>query len=206
MQMTGIERLRRLSRIWTCDCKVLVEQEKLESIADQIEREQDALVKDSPYDALPPDERDAIAWVRKHGGLDAVNRRLMPEGMEWLVESWPRFEDDAPLVRGDEVMTSDGAIRAEELCLTICDRDGGVTSIDFGERVKRPAPKVLDADGAEIRVGDTVWTLKGARELEVTGLYPEQDSCPVKVKAGQLPGQGQGVQERRIHLFRRRAV
>ena len=29
-----------------------------------------------------------------------------------------------------------------------------------GERVKRPAPKVLDADGAEIRVGDEVWDVE----------------------------------------------
>ena len=41
---------------------------------------------------------------------------------------------------------------------------------------------MLDAEGAEIRKGDTVWTIKDARELEVIGLYPEQDSCPVKVK------------------------
>lgn len=72
---------------------------------------------------------------------DIVSKRLMPKGMEWLVDAWPRFEDDSPLGRGDEVMTSDGTIKAEELSLTICDKDGGVTSIDFGERVKRPAPE-----------------------------------------------------------------
>lgn len=50
------------------------------------------------------------------------------------------------------------------------------------DKVEPPAPKVYDADGVEIRVGDTVWTLKDARELEVTGLYPERDSFPVNVK------------------------
>lgn len=29
--------------------------------------------------------------------------------------------------------------------------------MSFGERLKRPAPKVLDADGVEIEVGDTVY-------------------------------------------------
>ena len=161
-----------------------------------VDRERDrrlgiaADVSMSAYDLLPEDEREAVAWVREHGGLDAVRRmfqdadsrrvelcgaldidldkgwseamaamrrRLMPEGMEWLVEAWPRFEDGEPVRVGDEVMTSDGVIKVGELSLTICDEEGGVTSIDFGERVKRPAPKVLDADGVEIRVGDTVW-------------------------------------------------
>ncbi len=99
--------------------------------------------------------------------FDALDRRIMPEGMEWLVEAWPRFEDDSPLGCGDEVMTSDGVVKAEGLSLTICDKDGGVTSIDFGERVKRPA-KVLDADGVEIRVGDTVWHVHDLDKFTVT--------------------------------------
>ena len=253
--MTGIERLRRLSRIWPCDCKVLVEQEKLESIADQIEREQDATVADSPYDALPPDERDAIAWVREHGGIksvkeewnhsrnlkrsletarkkverqqrhiefvqrkcrerqehicelnklkrayvDALNgvckrlgltngtglpdmseviwteldRRLMPEGMEWLLDAWPRFEDDEPVRVGDEYecwcgethKTNSITIREGSSMINATNAhsfvvsDGPTTA--HGERVKRPAPKVLDADGVEIRVGDKVWSTTG---------------------------------------------
>ena len=78
-------------------------------------------------------EREAIAWVREHGGLhevrrdyqDADNRcvelcaalgidtdtgwsdamaemvkRLMPEGMEGLVDAWPRFEDGSRCASG----------------------------------------------------------------------------------------------------------
>ena len=99
--------------------------------------------------------------------FDALDRRIMPEGMEWLVEAWPRFEDDSPLGCGDEVMTSDGVVKAEGLSLSICDKDGGVSTIDFGERVKRPA-KVLDADGVEIRVGDTVWHVHDLDKFTVT--------------------------------------
>ena len=47
----------------------------LRGIADRIESEQDTLVKDSPYDALPPDDREAIAWVREHGGLEEVEAK-----------------------------------------------------------------------------------------------------------------------------------
>lgn len=46
--------------------------ELLASIYSQINREQDAEVADSPYDAILPEDRGAAAWVRDHGGLDAV--------------------------------------------------------------------------------------------------------------------------------------
>ena len=168
----------------------------------------------SAYGLLPEEDRDAIGWVRDHGGLEAVKERwayqiprshyrkmvekrdrlkahvlwlerkcherrerikeleheraelrtrLMPEGMEWLVESWPRFEDDAPVCIGDEISWRDegGVVNSIEL------QDGGYfilhaadSAEDWilpqyfpGERVKRPAPKVYDADGVEIREG-----------------------------------------------------
>ena len=247
--MTGIKRLRELidavdsrNTLWsvttreydkthgiTSTCSITL-RDFLADIADQIEREQDATVADSPYDALPPDEREAVAWVRDHGGLERVKgpldwvvghcstrqqldfdfwlsgrvmhelgfeedmadrdeverrllARLMPEGMEWLVEAWPRFEDDAPVRFLDdfERYGEENGVSAVTMY------SDGSFALNFrayskGERVKRPAPKVLDADGVEIRKGDTVWTIKDARELEVTGLYPEQSSCPVKVK------------------------
>ena len=108
-------------------------------------------------------ESDVLAWVEKSGGLDAVKERTMPEGM-----SWPFYEDGEP-VRLGEHWQQDGY-------------DWSITSIDsiefaedgvrfeneyadafyrYGERVKRPAPQVLDADGVEIRVGDTVYLLPG---------------------------------------------
>lgn len=114
--------------------------------------------------------------------MAAMRLRLVPKGMEWLVEAWPRFEDDAPLVRGDEVMTSDGVVKAEGLSLTICDEDGGVTSIDFGERVKRPAPKVLDADGVEIRVGDTVYEVDTGEQMWVCALPKQGEYSCVKLR------------------------
>ena len=88
--------------------------------------------------------------------------RLMPEGMEWLVEAWPRFEDDAPLKLGDMALIDGEAYMVEAVQLWIHGRpaiygDGGSQQLERVERVKRPAPKVLDADGVEIRVGDTVW-------------------------------------------------
>ena len=171
-----------------------------EALGATVSRRESDGVADSPYDAIPPEDAEAVAWVRKHGGIEMLRRmfrdidsrrvelcaalgidldkgwseamaamrlRLMPEGMEWLLDVWPRFEDSEPLRRDDEVMTSDGAVKAEELYLTICDSDGGVTSIDFGERVKRPAPKVLAADGGPLEAGQTVWSTEDGGPYKV---------------------------------------
>ena len=109
-----------------------------------------------------------------------ISRRLMPEGMEWLVESWPRFEDDAPVCNGDEISWRDegGVVNSIEL------QDGGYFILHAadgaedwifpqyfpGERVKRPAPKVLDADGAEIRVGDALYYTATGCKATVRGI------------------------------------
>lgn len=167
----------------------------------------------SAYDLLSEEERDAIAWVREHGGIEAVketwNRRsnldrqleraqakverqqrhieavqrkcrerqhhiaelnkmvaemrprLMPEGMEW-----PRYESGEMVQIGDDVIERfiDDPIKVRSIEF----RDGytflrevyktdRIILVHPGERVKRPAPKVLDADGAEIREGETVY-------------------------------------------------
>lgn len=86
--------------------------------------------------------------------------RLMPEGMEW-----PRFEDGEPVRVGDEFMGKDGKTYTVQQvqfigkCFSLydfCDRKAQFNAF-YGERVKRPAPKVLDADGAEIREKCDVW-------------------------------------------------
>ena len=77
---------------------------------------------------------------------DEVGRRLlarlMPEGMEWLVEAWPRYEDGKPLRIGDVV--SDVEVRS------VVFRDGGILLSDctsvpgwgtwrsYKEPIKRP--------------------------------------------------------------------
>ena len=293
--MTGIERLRELTRIWTWDCKVVIEQKKLADIADQIERERacdsdtaenirlivggviddmerhvsghegmedspvarwarelrDALGGDgrdpaddvsmSAYDLLPQEEREAIAWVREHGGLDAVKRRweclsyyadpvprarmekrlarlqrqideshaalrrrreiiselnrracdltrenaelrkrAMPDGM-----CWPVFEDGEPVRLGDFV--SDVEVRS------VVFRDGGILLSDctsvpgwgtwrsYKEPIKRPAPKVPDADGVEIRVGDTLWHVETGEQCKVVGVDSRSVSVDYRV-------------------------
>ena len=223
--MTGIDRLRTLAGAWG----ELGLGGELSDVADQIERElseeRDPAddVSMSAYDLLPEKDREAIAWVRDHGGLDHVRTewrirvpydrykrrrqsllrhidecetalrrrneriaelehergelyemarrlndqtdemeaRLMPEGMEW-----PRFEDGEPVRIGDEFEASCGIRGAVDAVIVYGDgfelrSDGYKYEYDYSEHVNRPASKVFDTDGAEIRVGDTVWLVDG---------------------------------------------
>lgn len=272
--MTGIERPRELIKDYrsgdecrsiACgelSCGKCMAKNVLEPIADQIERETQpkrdpvADVSMSAYDLLPQEDRDAIAWVRDHGGLDAVKRRweclsfyadpvprsyaerriaarqrqideshaalrrrneliaelnarvenqraaldglvnsidemrprLMPEGMEW-----PRFEDGAQVKFGDVVSDGDETGRVYYVTFDTVnpviigftdetpDQDPGTwleVSVSDGERVNRPAPKVLDSDGVEIRVGDTVC---GTRDMEpMTVVDTDSRECGFK--------------------------
>lgn len=86
--------------------------------------------------------------------------RALPEGIEW-----PRFEDGELVRIGDEVEFEGETwkvrctILSGECWALNVERGYDLVTgrCDYGERVKRPTPKVLDADGTPIEVGDTVW-------------------------------------------------
>ena len=100
--------------------------------------------------------------------------RALPEGIEW-----PRFEDGGLVGIGDELSVGGEAWRAcsvilrEENWVLRVERDCDTAAVrgDYGERVKRPKPQVLDADGAPIEVGDTVWCDDGDEPLRVTLIH-----------------------------------
>ena len=107
-----------------------------------------------------------------------LDRRLMPESMEW-----PRFEDGEPVKIGEEAMgfshlpsfAVDHVVIFDDREATVCaeiDLDSGnvenFVRVSPGERVKRPASKVLDADGAEVRVGDEVFVIETGKTHHVT--------------------------------------
>ena len=198
-------------------------------------RDPAADVSMSAYDLLPADERDAIAWVREHGGLDAVqasveqgireygylcdiasmlgtsiydgtdnadalldklSKRLMPEGMDWLLEVWPKWSNGEYCKFGDW-WTADkyGDYEPKQLRrlafftpeqLREWEQDEGD---NFGyewdfmrpsdttyrpDKVEPPAPKVLDVDGVDTSVGDTVYDVDTGEKMWVCAL-PEQD-------------------------------
>ena len=93
-----------------------------------------------------------------------VKGRLMPLGIEW-----PRFED-GELVRigdkfecwcGEEYVVVSVSFRGSCAVLNMSHAHTFVVGHDpetaHGKRVRRPAPKVLDADGVEIREKCDVW-------------------------------------------------
>lgn len=99
--------------------------------------------------------------------------RALPEGMER-----PRFEDGEPVRIGDELefegkamLVCDATFYADGWALW-CDREdmSGRLYGKYGERVKRPTPKVLDADGAPIEVGDVVYYDGEPHPLTVVGI------------------------------------
>lgn len=86
----------------------------------------------------------------------------------------PRFEDGEPVQFGDKVYYDENRDAIIE-CIEVFDDGSYSMNCDqiaciegnAGEPVKRPAPKVLDADGVEIKVGDTVYTLTSDIKFEV---------------------------------------
>ena len=104
--------------------------------------------------------------------MASMRLRLMPEGMEW-----PRFEDGEPVRFGDAIADELGHAHevssvevfddAEALHWNPSEPEEFVWLV-HGEPVRRPALKVLDADGVEIHVGDTVWATNGHGPFEVT--------------------------------------
>ena len=90
--------------------------------------------------------------------------RALPEGVEW-----PRFEDGELVKVGDEVEFEGEAAKVLDVAFSAVRFSLGVGTAtasrrvycDLGERVKRPAPEVLDAEGVPINVGDTVYFVNG---------------------------------------------
>ena len=116
--------------------------------------------------------------------IGELRPRLMPEGMEWMLwdDGKPVVYDDAP----DDVVGVYLALDGSGYAL-MTDMPDQLMS-EPGERVKRPAPKVLDADGVEIREGDRVWSLQLDEPHEWTVLNPRYGSDCVLVSLGDRTG------------------
>lgn len=114
-----------------------------------------------------------------------LRRRLMPEGMEW-----PRYESGELVLFGDEFVNAKGnASTLRTIAIKDCrDALGGAVfwklgkgacavTLENGERVKRLAPKVLDADGAECHVGDHgYWLDQPGVEVIIKHIDPREMS------------------------------
>lgn len=117
-------------------------------------------------------ERTAEMMKTVADRIDA--ERALPEGIEW-----PRFEDGELVKVGDEVECEGDVMDVVGLFFE-CGKwrihvgssgTFGFLHGKYGERAKRPTPKVLDADGAPIRVGDTVYCDDDDEPLRVTLIH-----------------------------------
>lgn len=103
-----------------------------------------------------------------------------------ILDMWPKYEDGEYVWIGDDVSGMD--VRSfvfTESCVMVTN----LTSVPaygecrkYGEPFKRPAPKVLDVDGVEIKVGDTVWVDGVSESCEVVKV--ESDIVQVQYADG----------------------
>lgn len=106
--------------------------------------------------------------------------RIMPADYEW-----PRYEDGTPVRVGDEFERSGEVKRAMAVHFTASScylfEDGpGQYYVAPGALVKRPASKVIGADGTEIRAGDDVWSTAGEFDGKrtVKSVHADSDDPP----------------------------
>lgn len=154
--MTGINELKKILRFYGPDSYVRIRAGRLSEIIEKIEKE-----------TVPSD-----------------SKRLLPKGMEW-----PRFVDDEPVAFHDKGLDVFGRKHSVESVkftkggFVFIGDDVGNTwwgndcgpmedpEINPNKRVKRPATKVLDANGDEIGCGNTVWDLIDGAELYVVDIH-----------------------------------
>ena len=99
--------------------------------------------------------------------------RALPEGFEW-----PRFEDGELVKVGDEVELKGEAAKVLDVAFSAARFSLGVGTATtsgrvygyLGEPVKQLTPKVLDADGVPIEVGDVVYYDGEPHPLTVVGI------------------------------------
>ena len=94
-----------------------------------------------------------------------TGKRVLTEREREILDMWPKFEDGEPVMIGDEATNNKNQrftvkrieFRHGKWMLNDSVTDGHYLNGKSGERVMRLAPKVLDADGVEIKMGDTVY-------------------------------------------------
>lgn len=115
--------------------------------------------------------------------------KLMADEIESYYIPRPRFEDGEPVQFGDEVEGCNGRVET----IIIFDDGSGVIygrndyempeeygGAEFDEDgLQRPSPKVLDADGVEIKEGETIWHIQSGEKFMVHTV--QSDGCVFSV-------------------------
>lgn len=105
--------------------------------------------------------------IERNREMLKLRGQIPSERERQILDMWPRFEDGAYVWLGDRFGDNKGEPRKIEGItlyshgIDLYDDEGFHKPLDHGERLKLPVQSVLGADGVEIKVGDTVWTLDG---------------------------------------------
>lgn len=108
--------------------------------------------------------------------LRGLRGKVPAERERQILDMWPRYEDGAYVWLGDRFGDNKGEPREIEGItlyshgIDLYDDEGFHKPLDHGERLKLPVQSVLDADGVEIHVGDTVWHCNGIASGVVTSI------------------------------------
>lgn len=131
--------------------------------------------------------------------IDSVFLAIADEIEKYYIPR-PRFEDGEPVQFGEEFADYSGnphtlhEIRYRDKaaaglgakCLLEAnttspkDYDGISFNLYDGTFVKRPEPKVLDAEGAPCKKGETVWRLIDSTKWEITDIHPTEPRIAVR--------------------------
>lgn len=146
---------------------------KLESAEDKAERRKQHI------GYLETALHDKNALLEQRGGTIArltaecgeLRKQVPSERERQILNMWPRFEDGECVWLGNKYEDNEGnecfasGVHLDIDGPILVDSEGFHDLYRKGKRVKRPVPKVLDADGVEIKVGDTVWHEDGSEQL-----------------------------------------
>ena len=113
----------------------------------------------SAHDLLPQEDREAIAWVREHGGLDAVKRRW--ECLSYYADPVPRSCMEKRLARLQrQIDESHAALRRRRGIISELNRRACDLTRENAELRKRAMPDGMCwpvfEDGEPVRIGDVV--------------------------------------------------
>ena len=152
--------------------------QRLESAEDKAERRKKHIgyLNTALHDKNAVLKRRGEAIARVTAENAGLRKRVPSERERQILDMWPKFEDGEPVMIGDGFMGCGGVNDVVELLdfeddnvrlwgESGCDIDLGLKPV-----VKRPARSVLDADGVEIHVGDTVWHHSGFAHGVVTSI------------------------------------
>lgn len=146
----------------------------------------DAELSEARKDAIR-ESKKPMWWFRKaiKCGYDWPEPRDGEKFSDYLHRCFlprPRFEDGEPVQQDDLFQVGCGLTAYANFALVALDGscywlfddwDGELTD----DRIKRPAPDVLGADGMPIKAGETVWHVINGREATVANLKPWGAEC-----------------------------